>query len=98
MSTTTATVTIRIPTPLRGFTNNQETVEVSGATVGEALQQLVEQFPRLKPHLFNEEGRLRSFVNIYLGDEDIRYLQREETPLKPGAELSIVPSVAGGRL
>lgn len=98
MSTTTATVTIRIPTPLRGFTNNQETVEVSGATVGEALQHLVEQFPRLKSHLFNEEGRLRSFVNIYLGDEDIRYLQREATPLKPGAELSIVPSVAGGRL
>lgn len=98
MSTTTTTVMIRIPTPLRSFTNNQETVEVSGTTVREALQQLVEQFPKLKPHLFNDEGRLRSFVNIYLGDEDIRYLQREATPLKPGAELSIVPSVAGGHL
>ena len=87
---------IHIPTPLRAYTGNQASVAVEGATVGDALAQLVHHHPNLKNHLYNEEGRLRSFVNVFLGDEDIRYLDREATPLPDDAELSIVPSIAGG--
>jgi len=88
--------TIIIPTALRAYTENQTSLQVEASTVGEAIQQLVERFPKLKPHLFNEEGRLRSFINLYLGDEDVRYLQGLDTPLKEGDELTIIPSVAGG--
>jgi sulfur-carrier protein adenylyltransferase/sulfurtransferase len=87
---------ILIPTPLRAFTAQQPTVEASGTTVGEALQDLTARFAALRPHLFSEEGRLRSFVNVYVNDDDIRYLQKEATPLKPGDTVSIIPSVAGG--
>jgi adenylyltransferase/sulfurtransferase len=87
---------ILIPTPLRAFTGKQDTVQVAGATIGEALEALTAEFQDLRQHLFTPEGRLRSFVNVYLNDEDIRYLQREATPLKPGDTVSIVPSVAGG--
>ena len=97
MSTTTRLETpIRIPTPLRRYTDEQATVSVAGATVGEALRNLADRYPRLKTQLYAEDGTLRSFVNVYLGDEDIRYLDREATRLKGGAELSIVPSIAGG--
>ena len=89
---------ILIPTPLRPFTDKQDAVEVEGGTVGEALAQLTSKHEGLKKHLYTEEGKLRSFVNIYLNDDDIRYLQREETPIKPGDTLSIIPSVAGGRV
>jgi adenylyltransferase/sulfurtransferase len=88
--------TIHIPTPLRPFTDKKESVQVSGATVGELLADLTKQYDGLKKHLYTDEGRLRNFVNIYLNDEDIRYMQREQTPVKPGDALSIVPSVAGG--
>ena len=88
--------TIHIPTPLRPFTDKLESVEVSGATVGELLADLTKRYDGLKKHLYAEDGRLRNFVNVYLNDEDIRYLQREKTPVKPGDSLSIVPSVAGG--
>lgn len=88
--------TIHIPTPLRKFTGGQAAVGVQGNTVGEALAQLTEAFPSLQQHLYNEQGTLRSFVNIYLGDEDIRYLDGENTPLREGETLSIVPSIAGG--
>jgi adenylyltransferase/sulfurtransferase len=88
--------TIHIPTPLRPFTDKQESVEVSGATVGELLKDLTTRHDGLRKHLYAEDGRLRNFVNVYLNDEDIRYLQKEETPVKPGDSLSIVPSVAGG--
>ena len=88
--------TIIIPTALRAYTENQTSLQVEASTVGEAIQQLVERFPKLKPHLFNEEGRLRSFINLYLGDEDVRYLQGLDTPLQEGDELTIIPSVAGG--
>jgi molybdopterin/thiamine biosynthesis adenylyltransferase/rhodanese-related sulfurtransferase/molybdopterin converting factor small subunit len=88
--------TIHIPTPLRPFTDKKESVEVNGATVGELLADLTKKHDGLKKHLFTEEGRLRNFVNVYLNDEDIRYLQKEQTPVKPGDSLSIVPSVAGG--
>jgi sulfur-carrier protein adenylyltransferase/sulfurtransferase len=88
--------TIHIPTPLRPFTDKQESVDVSGGTVGELLADLTKKYEGLRKHLYAEDGRLRNFVNIYLNDEDIRYLQREKTPVKPGDSLSIVPSVAGG--
>ena len=88
--------TIHIPTPLRPFTEKNESVEVSGATVGELLADLTKKYEGLRKHLYADDGRLRNFVNVYLNDEDIRYLQREKTPVKPGDSLSIVPSVAGG--
>jgi adenylyltransferase/sulfurtransferase len=88
--------TIHIPTPLRPFTDKKESVEVSGGTVGELLADLTTQYDGLRKHLYADDGRLRNFVNVYLNDEDIRYLQREQTPVKPGDTLSIVPSVAGG--
>ena len=87
---------ILIPTPLRGYTAKQAAVDAAGATIGEALGDLTTRFKDLRQHLFTPEGRLRSFVNVYVNDEDIRYLQREATPLKPGDVVSIVPSVAGG--
>ncbi len=88
--------TIHIPTPLRPFTDKKEAVEVSGATVGELLADLTKRYDGLRKHLYSDDGRLRNFVNVYLNDEDIRYLQREKTPVKAGDTLSIVPSVAGG--
>ncbi len=88
--------TIHIPTPLRAFTDKKESVEVSGATVGELLADLTKQHDGLRRHLYADDGRLRNFVNVYLNDEDIRYLQKEQTPVKAGDSLSIVPSVAGG--
>jgi sulfur-carrier protein adenylyltransferase/sulfurtransferase len=87
---------ILIPTPLRPFTDKQEAVELSGSTVGDLLKQLTTRFDGLKRHLYTDEGKLRSFVNVYVNDEDIRYLQREQTPLKDGDTVSIIPSVAGG--
>jgi adenylyltransferase/sulfurtransferase len=88
--------TIHIPTPLRPLTDKHEAVEVSGATVGELLADLTRKYQGLRKHLYADDGRLRNFVNVYLNDEDIRYLQKENTPVKPGDSLSIVPSVAGG--
>ena len=87
---------IHIPTPLRPFTGKRDVVEVDGTTVGELLASLTSEHEGLKKHLYNDEGKLRSFVNVYLNDEDIRYLAREQTPVKPGDSLSIIPSVAGG--
>lgn len=88
--------TVYIPTALRGFTDQQAMLTVEAHTVGEAIQRLVDTYPKLRPHLFNKQGQLRSFVNLYLGDEEVRHLQGLETPLAPDAELMIVPSVAGG--
>src|SRR5207253_9502856 len=88
--------TIHIPTPLRPFTDKNESVEVNGATVGDLLADLTKKYEGLRKHLYADDGRLRNFVNVYLNDEDIRYLQKEKTPVKPGDSLSIVPSVAGG--
>src|ERR1044071_7862179 len=88
--------TIHIPTPLRPFTEKKESVEVTGATVGELLADLTKQYEGLRKHLYADDGRLRKFVNVYLNDEDTRYLQKKKTPVKPGDSLSIVPSVAGG--
>ena len=88
---------ISIPTPLRRLTEGNAVVEVSGATVGSALTILLARYPSLKQQLYTEDGRLRSFVNLYLNDEDVRYLDRENTPVKTGDVLSIIPSIAGGR-
>ena len=87
---------VYIPTPLRLYTGNATAVIVAGGTVGEALADLVAQHPQLKAHLYDEQGRLRSFVNVFRNDEDIRHLDREATPLAERDELSIVPSIAGG--
>ena len=88
--------TVKIPTPLRQYTGNNSEVEVSGGTAGEALGELSERHPDLKNHLYTGDGKLRSFVNVYLGDEDIRYLDGQETEVSEGDELSIIPSIAGG--
>jgi len=87
---------IMIPTPLRPFADRQDVVEVDGGTVGELLQALVSKYGDLRRHLYNDDGKLRSFVNVYVNDEDIRHLDREKTALKTGDTVSIVPSVAGG--
>jgi MoaD family protein len=87
---------IQIPSPLRQYSGKKASVDVQGKTVGEALSGLVSQHPDLKRHLYTEEGKLRSFVNVYVNDEDMRYLQKEATSLKDGDTISIVPSIAGG--
>jgi MoaD family protein len=87
---------IHIPTPLRQYVDKQSTVEVKCTTVGEAMSALVAKYPDLRRHLYTEDGKLRAFVNLYLNDEDIRYLQKEATAVKEGDNISIVPSIAGG--
>jgi sulfur-carrier protein len=89
---------VLIPTPLRQFAEKHDAVELTGASVGEVLAALVTRFPDLRKQLFNDEGRLRSFVNVYLNDEDIRYLKKDATPVASGDTLSIVPSIAGGAI
>ncbi len=88
---------IHIPTPLRSYTGGLETVSIPATTVDAAFQQLTVTYPELKPHLFTPEGKLRSFVNVYLNDDDIRYLAgKQETAVKDSDELTIIPSIAGG--
>jgi MoaD family protein len=87
---------ILIPTPLRQFVEKKDSVELPGATVGELLTKLTSDYSDLRKHLYSDEGKLRSFVNVYVNDEDIRYLNKDATPLKDGDTVSIVPSIAGG--
>jgi adenylyltransferase/sulfurtransferase len=87
---------ILIPTPLRQFTAKQDSVTVPGATVGEVLAALTTEYPDLRKQIFTEEGKLRSFVNVYLNDEDIRYIGKDAAPAADGDTLSLVPSIAGG--
>jgi len=89
-------VKVIIPTPLRVYAAKKDSAEVSAQTVGEALGGLTVQFAELRKHLFTEDGKLRSFVNVYVNDEDIRYMAKEATPVKDGDVVSIVPSIAGG--
>ncbi len=89
---------VLLPVALRHLTGNQDEVELSGDSVGEVINGLVRRFPELKRHLFNDQGQVRNFVNIYVNDEDVRYLQEDQTPVKEGDVLSIVPSIAGGNL
>ena len=88
--------TIRIPTPLRSYTGGNAEVVVTGDTVGAALQDLTRQYPDLSKHLYAESGELRSFVNVFLGQENVRFLQGTGTPVKGTDQLRIVPSMAGG--
>ncbi len=90
-------VKVIIPTPLRQYAGKQDAVEVSAKTVGEALASITSQYGDLRKHLYTEEGKLRSFVNVYINDEDIRYLKKEQTPLRDNDVISIVPSIAGGK-
>ena len=87
---------LRIPTPLRTYTGGLSEVAVQGATVDEAMQSLVEQFPSMRPHLYNGQGELRPFVNLFLGENNVRDLQGLSTPLKDGDRLMLIPSIAGG--
>lgn len=89
-------VKVMIPTPLRVYAGKRDSAEFSAATVGEALGRLTGEYGELRRHLFTEEGKLRAFVNVYLNDEDIRYLSKENTPTKDGDTISIIPSIAGG--
>ncbi len=87
---------VLIPTPLRQYTAKQASVDVTAQTVSEMLSQLTGQFPELRKQLFTDDGKLRRFVNVYVNDEDIRYLEHENTAIKENDTISIVPSVAGG--
>jgi len=87
---------VRIPTPLRKLTNNEELVEVSAATIGDAISELQNRFPGIKERLIDDTGAIRRFVNVYVNEEDIRFLQNQQTKLKDGDEISIIPAIAGG--
>lgn len=87
---------IQIPGPLRQYVGKLATVEVPAKNVGEALAGLITQHPELKRHLYTDDDKLRAFVNVYVNDEDMRYLDKEATALKEGDTISIVPSIAGG--
>jgi molybdopterin synthase sulfur carrier subunit len=87
---------IRIPTPLRKLTNNEELVEVKAATIGDAIAELQTRYPGIKERLIDDNGEVRRFVNVYVNEEDIRFLQNQQTPLKEGDEVSIIPALAGG--
>lgn len=89
-------IQVRIPTPLRKFTDGQELVAVEGGTVGEALQSLAENHPELKERIFDDSGSVRRFVNIFANDEDIRFQESLDTEVSDGDELAIVPAIAGG--
>ncbi len=88
---------VKIPTPLREYTGGNSEVEVGGATAGEMLGNLTQEYPGLRQHLYTGDGKLRSFVNVYKRDEDIRYLDGPDTEVSEHDELSIIPSIAGGK-
>lgn len=90
-------VSIKIPTPLRQYTGDSAEVAVHGSTIGDALDDLTARYPDLRTHLY-EGDTLRSFVNVFLGEDDIRFLQELETPLREGDRLRIIPAIAGGGL
>jgi molybdopterin converting factor small subunit len=87
---------LRIPTPLRAYTNGQSEVTVNGSNISDALADLTTQYPALKPHLFNEGGDLRPFVNLFVGENNIKDLQGVATPIKDGEKIMLIPSIAGG--
>ncbi|MEK6608840.1 MAG: ubiquitin-like small modifier protein 1 [Myxococcota bacterium] len=89
-------VTVRVPTPLRKLTQGQEEVFATGGTVGELIEALEKSYPGLKERLCDESGQLRRFVNIFVRDEDVRFLKNLDTPVKDGDEVSIIPAIAGG--
>lgn len=88
---------LKIPTPLRAYTSGQSEVNVAGAKISEALTDLANQYPALKPHLFNDSGGLRPFVNLFVGEHNIKDLQGMNTPIKDGDRIMLIPSIAGGK-
>ena len=91
-----ASTIVNIPTPLRQFADGNSSVGVAGKSVGDALGDLTRKYPDLRRHLYGDDGRLRAFVNVYVNDQDIRYLEKDNTPLTDGDNISIIPSIAGG--
>jgi molybdopterin synthase sulfur carrier subunit len=89
-------VKVRIPTPLRKLTHNEELVEIKSSTIAEAIAELQTRYPGFQERLLDESGAVRRFVNVYVNEEDIRFLQNQNTPLKDGDEVSIIPAIAGG--
>jgi molybdopterin synthase sulfur carrier subunit len=89
--------TVRVPTPLQKLTKNQAEVKVSSANIRELIEDLEKRFPGIKERICDQTGKIRRFINIYVNEEDVRFLQQEETPLKDGDEISIIPAIAGGR-
>ena len=89
-------INVRIPTPLRKLTNEEAVVQVEAKTVSEAVAQLQSRFPGIEERLVDEKGEVRRFVNVYVNEEDIRFLQNQQTVLKDGDEISIIPAIAGG--
>jgi sulfur-carrier protein len=87
---------VRIPTPLRKLTNNEELVEINAANIGDAINELQSRYPGIAERLVDDKGEVRRFVNVYVNEEDIRFLNNRETPLKDGDEISIIPAIAGG--
>jgi molybdopterin synthase sulfur carrier subunit len=90
-------ITVLVPTPLQKLTNGNAEVRAEGSTVAQVVSSLEAQFPGIKERLCDDGGRLRRFVNVYVNNEDIRFQQNEETPVKDGDEVSIIPAIAGGR-
>lgn len=88
--------TLRIPTPLRAYTDGKSEVSVSGSNISDVLSDLTVQYPALKPHLFNEGGDLRPFVNLFVGENNIKDLQGVDTPIQDGEKIMLIPSIAGG--
>ena len=88
---------ILIPTPLRQYAERQAAIDITGSTVGEALSNLTSRYGDLRKHLYSDDGKLRAFVNVYVNDEDVRYLQKDQTPVKQGDTIAIIPSIAGGK-
>lgn len=89
-------IKVMIPVALRQFADGKDTVQLNGNNVGQVLQHLRDDFPELKRHLFADDGQLRSFVNVFVNDDNIRDRENQDTPLKEGDELAIIPAVAGG--
>lgn len=89
---------VKIPTPLRKLTNNEAEIEIQASTIREAISELQSRYPGIQERLVDENGEVRRFVNVYVNEEDIRFLQNQETPLKDNDEVSIIPAIAGGTI
>jgi molybdopterin synthase sulfur carrier subunit len=90
-------ITVRVPAPLQKLTRNQAEVKVNGANIKELIEDLEKNFPGTKERICDETGKVRRFINIYVNEEDVRFLQQDATPLKDGDVVSIIPAIAGGR-
>lgn len=89
-------ITVRVPAPLRKLTKNQAEIQANGTNIKELIDDLEKNFPGIKERICDETGKVRKFINIYVNEEDVRFLQQDETSLKDGDEVSIIPAIAGG--